>query len=351
MAVNIIGLDIGTNSMKLVCLKQTKKLTTLKNFAIIPLPAESIVDGALMNTSAISDSLGKILRELKIKSKKVALSISGHSVFVRFIRTTTVNDDELEEHIKWDAESYIPVNINDVYIDFQKLTDTPDQSGEIEVLLVAAKRNMVDEYDQLVKSVGLKPSVVDIDAFALQNVYEFNYPNRFRDENIVIINIGSAITNINIIEKGISKFVRDISIGGMEVTEAVSQYYGLSVEEAESIKLGALQGDTNLVNSKELHSIYERVTNRIAGEILQTIDYYRTQVAGDDIDRLYLSGGGSKVELIARRLGESSGIQIEYLDPFNNINIDPRLFDIDFIRETSVLASVAVGLALRKVES
>lgn len=137
----------------------------------------------------------------------------------------------------------------------------------------------------------------------------------------------------------------------MEVTEAVSQYYGLSVEEAESIKLGALQGEGNLVNSKELHTIYEKVANRIAGEILQTIDYYRTQAAGEDIDRLYLSGGGSKVELVARRLGELSGIQIEYLNPFNNINIDPRLFDIDFIRETSVLASVAVGLALRKVEN
>ena len=350
MAVEIIGLDIGTSSMKLVCLNRTKKLTSLKSFAIIPLPPESIVDGALMNTSAISESLVKILKEIKVKTKKVALSISGHSVFVRFIRTSITEDDALEEHIKWDAESYIPVNINDVYIDFQKLTTIPDQSGEIEVLLVAAKRNMVDEYDQLIKSIGLKPVIVDIDAFALQNVYEFNYPDRFDVENVVIVNIGSATTNINIIEKGISKFVRDITIGGMEITEAVSQYYGLSVEEAENIKLGAMHGETNLVNPKELHSIYEDVATRIAGEIRQTIDYYRSQAAGDDIDRMYLSGGGAKVELITRMLADMLEVRVEYLNPFNNINIDPKLFNIDFIRENGILASVAVGLALRKVE-
>ncbi len=350
MGVNIIGLDIGTSSMKLVTLKQTKKLTTLKHFAIVPLPPETIVDGTLMNTSTISESLSRTLRDLKIKSKKVSLSISGHSVFVRFIRTSTINDEELEEHIKWDAESYIPVNINDVYTDFQKLTDIPDASGEIEVLLVAAKRNMVDEYDQLMKSIGLKAEVVDIDAFALQNVYEFSYPDRYFNENAVIINIGSTITNINIIERGVSKFVRDISIGGMEITEAVSQYYGISVEEAENIKLGAAQEDENFVNSSELHNIYEEVSNRISGEILQTIDYYRTQAAGEDIDRLYLSGGGSKVGMISRKLEESSGINVENLNPFNNINIDPREFNIDFIRENGILASVAVGLALRKVE-
>ncbi len=349
MSNEIVGLDIGSSSIKVVRLKQTKKITSLKNFAIAPLPSEAIVDGALMNISAITDNLSRLLRELKLKSQKVALSISGHSVFVRFIRTTNYKDEELEEHIKWDAESYIP-DINDVYLDFQKLTNIPDKSGEIEVLLVAAKRNMVDEYDQLAKTVGLKPVIVDVDAFAIQNAYEFNYPERFRTEVAAIVNIGAAITTINIIDKGTSKFVRDIPSGGSEITEAISQHYGLPFEEAENIKVGIYGNHSDLVNSNDLFRIYEDIASRISGEIIQTIDYFKTTTPGIELNRIYISGGGSKVNLIQKRLEEQAGIRVEELNPFNNINIDPRLFNVDFIRANSALATVAVGLALRKVD-
>lgn len=349
MATELIGLDIGTSSIKLIKLRRTKKMTMLKNFAIAPLPPEAIVDGALMNTSGITETLSNLLKELKLGTKKSALSISGHSVFVRFIRTSNIKDEELEDHIKWDADSYIP-DVNDVYIDFQKLTNMPDQSGEIEVLLVAAKRNVVDEYDQLAKSVGLKPTVVDIDAFAMQNAYEFNYPDRFQNEVAALLNIGAAVTTINIVDHGVTKFVRDISSGGMEITEAISQHYGLPIEEAENIKVGVYGNHADLVNSSDLHRIYEDVSYRISGEILQTIDYFKTTTAGIEIDRIYVTGGGSKINLIQKRLGEQSGIQVELLNPFNTVSIDPRLFNIDFIRENSSLATVALGLALRKTD-
>lgn len=349
MANELIGLDIGSSSIKLVRLKQNNKFTSLKNFAIAPLPPEAIVDGALMNTSAITETLGNLLKSMKIKAEKVALSISGHSVFVRFIRTSNYRDEELEEHIKWDAESYIP-DVNDVYLDFHKLTSMPDASGEIEVLLVAAKRNIIDEYDQLAKSVGLKPAIVDVDAFAIQNTYEYNYPDRFKNEVVALLNIGAAVTTINIVDKGVSKFVRDMSSGGAEITAAISQHYGLPVEEAENIKIGVYGGNSDLVNSNDLHRIYEEVSYRIAGEILQTIDYFKTTTPGIELNRIYLTGGGSKINLIQKRLEEQAGVRVEELNPFNNINIDPRAFNIDFIRANSSLATVAVGLALRKAD-
>ena len=350
MSNELIGLDIGADSIKLVRLKQTSKMTTLKNFAIIPLPPETIVDGTLMNVSDIADKLQEVLRVQKLKGKSVALSISGYSVFVRFIRTNNVGDAELEEHIKWDAESYIPVNISDVYVDFQKLTHIPDQSGEIEVLLVAARRNVVDDYDRLAKSSGLKPVVMDVDAFALQNAYEFNYPDRFKQEKVALVNIGASTTNINIVELGLSKFARDISIGGMEITEALSQQYGYTLEEAEKVKLGEYDNYTDLVNPGELHRIYEDISEKIAMKILQTIDYYKTQSVGDELTRIYLTGGGSVTGLVGKFLGEESQITVENFDPFNNINVDPKKFRVDFIRSMAPLATVAVGLALRKVD-
>ncbi len=350
MSNELIGLDIGSDSIKLVRLKQTSKMTTLKNFAIIPLPPETIVDGTLMNVSEITEKLQEVLKTQNLKGKKVALSISGYSVFVRFIRTNNTTDSDLEEHIKWDAESYIPVNISDVYVDFQKLTEIPDQSGEIEVLLVAARRNVVDEYDRLAKSSGLKPVIMDVDAFALQNAYEFNYPDRFKQEKVALVNIGSTTTNINIVENGLSKFVRDISIGGMEITEVISQQYGYTLEEAEKVKLGEYDNYTDLVNPGELHKIYEEISEKIALKTLQTIDYYKTQSVGEDLTRIYLTGGGSVTGLVGKYLAEESQISVESLDPFNNINVDPKKFRIDFIRNIAPLATIAIGLALRKVD-
>jgi type IV pilus assembly protein PilM len=233
-----VGLDIGSGSIKLCQLKPGKKGNyQLISFGMVQLPPEAIVDGALMNSTAVVDGIQELFASQKIKHKEVATSVSGHSVIIKKINLPQMTPEELEESIQWEAEQYIPFDINDVNIDVQILNTESTQAGQMDVLLVAAKKDMVNDYTEVIASAGLTPVVVDIDAFAVQNQFEINYEVP-RSETVVLVNIGASVTNINVLANGISTFTRDISIGGGQFTDAVQKALNVSYDEAEALKLG-----------------------------------------------------------------------------------------------------------------
>lgn len=344
---NALGLDIGSSSVKLVQLKESKKGIQLAHFAMAPLPTETIVDGALMNSSAVVSAIEELVASQKLKNKEVAVSISGHSVIIRKISLPAMTKEELDDSIKWEAEQYIPFDVNDVYLDYQILQLRPEQ-GQMDVLLVAAKKEIVDEYTGVVKEAGLIPVVVDIDCFTIQNAFEVSYgfpPG----EAIVLIDIGASTISINVISNGITTFTRDITMGGQQFTEEIQKQLNVSYDEAEAYKLGGERGvDADSVIPQEVERVMSQVSESITGEIHRSLDFYLATASEGRLSRIYLSGGASKVPSLARSIENRVGVAVEILDPFRNVEIDERLFDVKYIENVKPLAAVAVGLGLRK---
>ena len=344
---NALGLDIGSSSVKLIQLRESKKGIQLANFSMAPLPSEAIVDGALMNATAVVDTIQGMVSAQKLKTREVAVSISGHSVIIKKISLPAMTQDELDESIKWEAEQYIPFDVNDVYLDYQILQSRPEQ-GQMDVLLVAAKREIVDEFTGIVKEAGLDPVVVDVDCFTIQNTFEVNYgfpPG----EAIVLIDIGAATININVISNGITTFTRDISMGGNLFTEEIQKQLNVSYDEAEAYKLGGERGvDADSVVPQQVEQVMQAVSEQMASEIHRSLDFYLATSSEGRMSRVYLSGGTAKVPALGRTIENRVGVAVENVDPFRNVQVDPKLFNMDYINEIRPLASVAVGLGMRR---
>ncbi len=347
-----LGLDIGSTGVKLILLKEQRRRGqvgySLLSFGMKPLPPEAIVDGALMNSTAIVQAIQELLGELKIKQKEVAIGVSGHSVIIKKISMPRMTQEELEESIQWEAEQHIPFDIKDVNIDTQILKpDANDATGQMDVLLVAAKKDMINDYTTVVSEAGLFPSVVDVDAFAVQNCFSQNYEGPEK-ETVVLINAGAAVVNINIISQGVTTFTRDVTIGGNQFTEEIQKQLNVSYEEAEALKIGGGRGDSDAVVPQEVERVMGSVAEQVAGERQRSLDFYAGTAADATFTKVYLSGGTAKIPALFKTIEARVGVPVEIMNPFKNIEIDNRKFDPAFIMDVAPLAAVAVGLALRR---
>ncbi len=347
-----LGLDIGSNSVKLIQLKEVRRRGevgfALQSFGMKPLPPEAIVDGALMNSTAIVQAIQELISELKIKQKDVAIGVSGHSVIIKKISMPRMTQDELEESIQWEAEQYIPFDVKDVNIDTQILNaDANDQTGQMDVLLVAAKKDMINDYTTVVSEAGLTPVVVDVDAFAVQNMFGANY-DLPTNETVVLINAGASVVNINILTNGYTVFTRDVTIGGNQFTEEIQKQLNVSYEEAEALKIGGGRNDADAVVPQEVERVMSQVAEQVAGEIQRSLDFYAGTAAEANFSKVFISGGTAKIPALFKTIENRVGVPVEILNPFKNIEIDNRRFDPNFIMDVAPMAAVAVGLALRK---
>jgi type IV pilus assembly protein PilM len=342
----IVGVDIGSSAVKAVELKAGGKGGSeyqLVNIGLEPLPPEAIVDGAIMDSGSVIDAIQRLFSASKIKTSDVATSVSGNAVIVKKISLPQMSNEELAESIHWEAEQYIPFDIQDVSIDYEVI-EGGGSGGNMDVLLVAVKKDKISDYTSAITQAGKTPSMVDVDVFALQNCYEINYgsdPGRV----IALLNVGASIMNINIIKGGTSIFNRDIAVGGNQYTDAIQKDLNLSFEQAESLKKG---GRVEGAAVENLHPILQAVSENIALEIQKTFDFFKATSSEDRIDRIFLSGGTSKVHGLRDLLAERFDAGVEIMNPFNNVTYNPRDFDPDFINEIGPQAAIAVGLAVRK---
>jgi type IV pilus assembly protein PilM len=345
---SLIGLDIGTSSIKAVGLKPSGKGYALVHFGIEPLPPQTIVDGAIMNTAGVVDTIRKLITTQKISTKNVAVGISGHSVIIKKINMPQMTRQELDESIQWEAEQYIPFDIKEVNLDTQILRAESAIRGQMDVMLVAAKKEMVNEYAAVVQEAGLLPSVIDVDAFALQNQYEANYQIS-QGETVALLNIGASVINVNILSDGITSFTRDITMGGNLLTEEVQRQLNVSYEEAEALKIGSAYGeDEDAVVPQEVERVLTQVSAQMAAEVQRSIDFYAATTADNPIGKVMLSGGASKSPALQRALSAQLNMPIELSNPFRNIQIDERKFSRDFLTDVAPMAAISVGLALRR---
>ena len=340
----VIGLDIGSSSIKLVELGESKNGYKLQNLGIAPLPPEAIVDGALMDSVTIIDAIRELIANTKAKTKDVITSVSGHSVIVKKITLPLMSDSELEESIQWEAEQHIPFDISDVNLDYQVLNT--ESAASTDVLLVAVKKDKILNHTNVITQAGKVPVVVDIDAFAIQNAFETNY-NPAPNATIGLLNIGASIMNIVVTRGGMPLFTRDVSVGGNQFTDALQKDMNLSFEEAEQVKQGkSIEG----VQSENVAALVQSVSEVLMLEIQKTFDFFRATTVGEQVQRIYVSGGCAKVEGFLDLLQGRLGLPVEMLDPFKNIAVAKGI-DLAHLDDISPSMAVAVGLALRSFDN
>jgi type IV pilus assembly protein PilM len=342
----LVGLDIGSSAVKAVELKASGKTYKVTGFGTEPLPPDSIVDGAIIDASAVADAIRRLFDGRHIKTKDVAASLSGNAVIVKKISLPIMTDAELAESIYWEAEQYIPFDIQDVNLDYQILDrgDAAGGKGTMDVLLVAAKKEKIADYTGVIAQAGRTAVVVDVDAFALQNAYEVNYgieSNRV----VVLLNAGASATNINIIHGDQSVFTRDISIGGNAYTESLQRELSLPFETADALKRGLpVEGATY----EDAKPVLRAVTENVMLEIQKTFDFFKATASSEKIDRIMLSGGASRAEGFTDMLSERFEAPVESFDPFRKIAFDQKKFKSESPSELASTVAVAVGLALRR---
>ena len=347
----LIGIDIGSHSIKIVDIDDSKSGMILKNFGMIGLPQGSIVEGSIKEIEVVSSALKNLLKNLKIKNKNVATSISGYSVIVKKITMPKRKEKELERNMQSEAEQYIPFDINDVNLDFQIFSSEKEETeGEekeelMDILLVAAKKNIVEEYISLLHLTELNPMVLDIDAFALQNAFEIS--NHEQSGCHALVNIGAQQLTINVIKDGASIFTRDSSYGGSQITSVIQQELNVPYQEAEMIKLGAKPLETK--KRPIIEEIFSSTVTKWAQEVKRALDFVATTFIDVKVENVLLSGGSSLIKGFSKYLGLETGLKIEMLNPFGNLEIEEKLFDAEYLNYHAPMAVVSIGLALRSI--
>jgi len=337
----VVGVDIGSHSVKVCQLKRTDKAYSIVTLGSAILPEGAVDDGALNDPEIVASAISSLFKNLKIKKKKVGFSISGYSVIVKKVNLAVMGEKEMEDHIMTEAEQYIPFDIQDVYLDFQDLKTNKDGYERTDVMLVAAKKDIVDDYLKMLESIGLQATIVDVDGFALENTYEYNFP---KTENVALIDIGASKMNINIISKGISVVARDIVVGSRQLTDRIMGQFDLDYDEAEALKLGSVPaGD----KKKELQEIFRSVCTQWILEIKKAIDLYHSNFSDAPLAKLVLSGGGSKVAGLADFLTQETGIEVELFNPFANMKFSKRKIDPDYLKNIGPEMAIASGIAIR----
>jgi type IV pilus assembly protein PilM len=346
MASNCVGLDIGSSSIKMLQVKATPKGIRLLDFGIEPLPPQTIVDGSIMDQAAVVDAIRRLRATLGITNKLVATAISGHSVIIKKIQVPQMAPEELGQQLQVEAEQHIPFRADEVEIDHH-LVNPRNAQGMMELLLVAAKKEVIADYTQVIRDAKLQPAVMDVAAFTVQNAFEASY-DVAPGESVALINIGAAISNINIIADGSSIFTRDVTVGGGAFTEEIQKRAHVSQEEAEAFKIALSSGASEGIPAG-VEGIINEVAESMAGKLQRTLDFFLAASSDATLSRMYLCGGSAKVPALQRILAERSRVPVEIVDPFRRLAVDAAKFDVDFIRAHAAEATVGLGLSLRRL--
>ncbi len=337
----VVGVDIGSHAVKVCQLKQTGSGYSIVALGSAILPEGAVDDGTLNDPEIVSEVISELFTNLKLKNKNVGFSISGYSVIVKKVNLAAMADAQLEEHIMEEAEQYIPFDIEDVYLDFQDLKTNTDGGERTDVMLVAAKKEIVDDYLEMMQGLNLKPVIVDVDGFALENTYEYNYQ---KTENVALIDIGASKMNINILANGISVVARDIIVGSRQLTEQIQNAFDIEFEEAEGLKLGHIAAEDK---QQEIEKIFTTTCTQWVLEIKKAIDLYHANHPDLPLTKLVLSGGGAKVTGLLDFLEQETELTVELFNPFLKLSSKKKKIDSDYLSSIAPEMAIATGIALR----
>ncbi|MBW2283536.1 MAG: type IV pilus assembly protein PilM [Deltaproteobacteria bacterium] len=343
----LIGLDIGSHSIKLVEIEHGKKGPVLKNLGIMGLPHEAIFEGSIKEPEIVSSAVRNLFRNLRVKNKNVATSVSGFSVIVKKITLDSQAESTLEATIQEEAEQYVPFDMAEVNLDFDILPTEEaggDGSTQMDIMLVAAKKDVVESYAGLLVMAGLNPAVIDVDVFALQNAFELIDPSSKGSH--ALVNVGAEELGINMLKDGVALFTRDSSYGGAQLTRALMREFDVSFEDAEKIKLGGKQVEGG---DKRLEKIFKDAVSEWSNEIKRALDFVASTHPGQTFDAIHLSGGSSRIPGFAEYLETMTKIPVKRFNPFAALAVNEKAMDPAYLDYMSPQSAVAVGLALRSI--
>ena len=337
----VVGLDIGSSAVKAIELSQSKNGYEIVACGTAPLPADTVVDGAITDAKAVSGTIKALLDSGGFKSKRVATSVSGHSVIVKRVIVPVDTPEEVAASIQFDADEYIPFELSEVNLDYEVIGPAASDDGGLDVLLVAAKKDKILNTTNVVSMSGRGANVVDIDAFALQNAFEVNY-DPAPDQTIALLNTGASLTNINITKASMPLFIRDVSVGGNQYTDILQKELQLSFSEAEDLKFGKKVG---AYEPQMVAPLMDSITDMLTMEVHKTFDYFKETYPDERISAIYLAGGGVRATGLTERIAAAFGIRAEVLDPLRKVRVGPK---VGFgVAELGPSLAVAMGLALR----
>ena len=335
-----VGLDVGSGLIKIAVIDHGRGEPELSKVVIAPLLADAIVEGEVMDPGIVTDAIRSAMEQAGLKTKDVVTAVGGRDVIIKKIQIERVKEQQARELMRWEAEQHVPFDMESVELDFQILD--PDADGmEMSVLLVAAKRDLVENKMRLLTDAGLAPAVVDVDAFALHNAFEVNHPDAMQGV-VGLINIGHEVTNINILDDGVPILTRDLTIGTRRFREDLQRERGLGADEAE----GLLQGYDR---SPHLDAIIESRGEEIAVGVERAAAFLASSSrGGSQLRAIYLCGGGARVPGLAPALGTRLRLPVELANPLANLRVRAGALDNLVTDEVAPLLMLPIGLALRK---
>ncbi len=353
---NLVGLDIGSRSIKVGEIADTKKGRSLKKFGMIDVPPGAIEEGTIKDPGAVAELIRELFKQSGIKEQNVALSIGGFSIIVKNISLQTMTEDQLQDTIQYEAEQYIPFDISDVNLDFQIVGESEHNPDQMDVILVAAKKEMVDDYINLVQMSKLNPVVLDVDAFALQNIYEISYEpdivvveegEERKEESIALIDIGASKTSLNILKGQSSVFMRDVSLGCGQINEKIISLADCSSEEAENLKFSE---EPEKITKNDIIEITTSIITDWSTEIRRALDFFYSTYPDEHIKSIMISGGGANINEFKELLAEETSTEVQTINPFKNLDLESSRLEPSFLKKVAPQAAICMGLAIRRVD-
>ena len=339
----LIGLDIGSSSIKFVEFRERKGQPVLHQLGVAPLAPETIVEGAIIDSYDLINAMRQLASAYRIKNRKVAISVSGTPVIVKRLTLAYMTDKELAEAIDWEVERYLPFDLSEVNLDYHVIKGD-EKKNQLDVLIAAVKKETIEEYLSVVNEAGFKLKVVDVDAFAVQNAY-ISGNEREEEETTLLVNMGASLMNLNVLDSGETMFTRDIALGGDNFTKEIQKQIGKTFDEAEQLK-------TNVKMDSAQEIIVENVMNMarssLTNEILKSINFYNSTFEGKEVNKIVLSGGTALMNGLAEHIETSLNIPTSIMNPFNGVDINDKTADRDLVESSAPIFAVACGLALRR---
>jgi type IV pilus assembly protein PilM len=336
-----VGLDIGSGLVKVAVVDHSKKQPELVKVAVVPLLADAIVEGEVMDPGIVAEAIQSALAAAGVKGKQVVTAVGGRDVIIKKIQIERVKEQQARELMRWEAEQHVPFDMESVELDFQIL-DPDDDGVEMSVLLVAAKRELIESKLRVLTDAGLEPSMVDVDAFALHNAFEINYPEAMRGI-VALVNIGHDVTNINILEEGVPILTRDITVGTRRFREDLQRERGISADEAQQL----LQGYDR---SAHLDAVLVSRGEEIAVGIERAAAFLASSSrSAGQVRAIYTCGGGARIPGLSDALADRLRLSVQQANPLTNLTIRDGALDSLVTDEVASLLMLPIGLAMRQV--
>jgi type IV pilus assembly protein PilM len=314
----------------------------LINVGIQPIPGTAIQNNMVADKDVVVRAIQSLVRNHGVKATQVISAVPGRVAIIKKIQLPAQGEEELDANVEFQASQLIPDTLENVNLDYQVLNYV-ENSEKMDVLLIAVKKEIINSYAQAIKDAELIPSIVDVDYFALENMYEINY--EIEANGVVgLIHIGARYTSINVLKHGVSTFTGDLPVGGESFTEALVHALQLSYDQAETLKV---TGEPEGKKGADVETLLKPTADYLAAEISRTLSLYRAVADEEGIHKIYLSGGSAKVPGLSAILGARLGVEVNLIDPFRGFSL-ARSIDKDYLADSAPALAVGAGLAIRR---